>query len=583
MNEETSFPSPPSPPPTPTDEGARRAPAAAEGPHLRRAGPAPRRPARRRGDGLLGAHARPGPDLPAHHGGPRPHGPVPHRLGQDGGVRHPVRERHRQPRRQVRAGHRALADARAGAAGRGRAGQDLRLPPDHGGAGLRRRAHGAAGRAAARGRPDRVRHAGPRARPPAARHAAPRPRRAPCSTSATRCSRWASRRTSRRSSRRRPPSGRRCCSRPRCPRGSSGCRGGSCATPSSSSCRPTTSASTRSSTSTTRSPPCSARPSCCASWPSRIPSRPSSSATRARRRGASPSSCASTATTPRRSRPTSRRPTASACSGACARAASSSSSRPTSRRAASTSRALSHVFNYTFPEAPEIYVHRTGRTGRAGKHGTAVSLIGPTEVGSFYYLKLLYKIRPEERALPSETEIRSRREGERVSVLRAALSADPGAEWRGLGRRLTSAVDGERLIAALLARSFKDVENMPALPKPPAPVAVPAARTESRTESYDRSRDRDRSATATAAPPPPPARSRPPRERDRERPRERDRVDASPGAPPAERDIRRDWRDTRPSEGAPAADVVGVAPPSCPPCARLETGTRIGLRGTPGR
>jgi ATP-dependent RNA helicase DeaD len=61
---------------------------------------------------------------------------------------------------------------------------------------------------------------------------------------------------------------------------------------------------------------------------------------------------------------------------------------------------LSHVFNYTFPESPEVYVHRTGRTGRAGRKGTAVSLIGPTEVGSFYYLKLLYKIKPEERALP---------------------------------------------------------------------------------------------------------------------------------------------------------------------------------------
>ena len=62
---------------------------------------------------------------------------------------------------------------------------------------------------------------------------------------------------------------------------------------------------------------------------------------------------------------------------------------------------LSHVFNYTFPEAPEIYIHRTGRTGRAGRKGTASSLIGPTEVWSFYYLELLYKIKPEERSLPS--------------------------------------------------------------------------------------------------------------------------------------------------------------------------------------
>ena len=133
---------------------------------------------------------------------------------------------------------------------------------------------------------------------------------------------------------------------------------------------------------------------------------------------------------------------------------------------------LSHVFNYTFPEAPEIYIHRTGRTGRAGRKGTAISLIGPTEVGSFYYLKLLYKIKPEERSLPSEAEIRSHREGERVQVLRRALEGDPGAEWRALARRLVSAVDGERLVAALLAHSYASVEGMPVVAKP-RPVASP--------------------------------------------------------------------------------------------------------------
>src|SRR3954470_22081258 len=139
---------------------------------------------------------------------------------------------------------------------------------------------------------------------------------------------------------------------------------------------------------------------------------------------------------------------------------------------------LSHVFNYTFPESPEIYIHRTGRTGRAGKNGTAVSLIGPTEVGSFYYLKLLYKIKPDERALPSEVEIRSRREGERVLVLRQGLAEDPGSEWRSLGRRLMDTVDGERLVASRLARSFAKDEGMPAAPKAaPAPVPItPASR-----------------------------------------------------------------------------------------------------------
>ena len=158
---------------------------------------------------------------------------------------------------------------------------------------------------------------------------------------------------------------------------------------------------------------------------------------------------------------------------------------------------LTHVFNYTFPDSPEVYIHRTGRTGRAGKHGTAISMIGPTEVGPFYYLKLLYKIKPEERALPSEAEIRSHREGERVIVLRQALKAsgEPNAEWRSLARRLMGAIDGEALVASLLARSFASLENMPAAPTPPPPVSAaprPAQPREPRPERSDRPDRADR-------------------------------------------------------------------------------------------
>lgn len=40
---------------------------------------------------------------------------------------------------------------------------------------------------------------------------------------------------------------------------------------------------------------------------------------------------------------------------------------------------LSHVFNYDLPEVPETYVHRIGRTGRAGKTGIAIAFCDPEE------------------------------------------------------------------------------------------------------------------------------------------------------------------------------------------------------------
>ncbi len=82
---------------------------------------------------------------------------------------------------------------------------------------------------------------------------------------------------------------------------------------------------------------------------------------------------------PRRSTATSRNPSASARSRASRRARSPCSWPPTSPRAASTSTAVSHVINYDLPHVPESYVHRIGRTARAGAGGTAIAFCAPEE------------------------------------------------------------------------------------------------------------------------------------------------------------------------------------------------------------
>ncbi|MEN8115786.1 MAG: DEAD/DEAH box helicase [Bacteroidota bacterium] len=42
---------------------------------------------------------------------------------------------------------------------------------------------------------------------------------------------------------------------------------------------------------------------------------------------------------------------------------------------------LTHVINYNLPDDPEVYIHRSGRTGRAGKRGISVTLIHLREKG----------------------------------------------------------------------------------------------------------------------------------------------------------------------------------------------------------
>lgn len=52
---------------------------------------------------------------------------------------------------------------------------------------------------------------------------------------------------------------------------------------------------------------------------------------------------------------------------------------------------LSHVVNYEMPEQAETYVHRIGRTGRAGKQGIAISLCDYSEVSSLLSIERLIK------------------------------------------------------------------------------------------------------------------------------------------------------------------------------------------------
>jgi ATP-dependent RNA helicase DeaD len=48
---------------------------------------------------------------------------------------------------------------------------------------------------------------------------------------------------------------------------------------------------------------------------------------------------------------------------------------------------LTHVINYNLPDDPEVYIHRSGRTGRAGKTGESVSILHSKEMGKIKQLE----------------------------------------------------------------------------------------------------------------------------------------------------------------------------------------------------
>src|SRR5665648_50228 len=66
---------------------------------------------------------------------------------------------------------------------------------------------------------------------------------------------------------------------------------------------------------------------------------------------------------------------------------------------------LTHVINYSMPDDPEIYIHRSGRTGRAGKNGISVSIVHLKETGRLKQIERLSRKKFERKMVPGGEEI----------------------------------------------------------------------------------------------------------------------------------------------------------------------------------
>ena len=67
---------------------------------------------------------------------------------------------------------------------------------------------------------------------------------------------------------------------------------------------------------------------------------------------------------------------------------------------------VTHVFNYHIPFNPESYVHRIGRTGRADKDGTAITLVTPMEFRELQRIKKSVGAKMEQANIPTISEVK---------------------------------------------------------------------------------------------------------------------------------------------------------------------------------
>jgi ATP-dependent RNA helicase DeaD len=126
---------------------------------------------------------------------------------------------------------------------------------------------------------------------------------------------------------------------------------------------------------------------------------------------------------------------------------------------------ITHVINYDIPQDHESYVHRIGRTGRAGKKGVAITFIEPREYRQLKIIEKLAKTRIIRKQLPSSADILERQREIIKNRLIQTLDRRGFTDYHSIIMDLSADYDPVDIAAAavkLHQEGFKEKEEEPA-------------------------------------------------------------------------------------------------------------------------
>ncbi len=127
---------------------------------------------------------------------------------------------------------------------------------------------------------------------------------------------------------------------------------------------------------------------------------------------------------------------------------------------------ISHVFNYHIPFDPESYVHRIGRTGRAGTKGKAITLLTPLEFKELQRIKQKVGTSMAHAFVPSKNDLRSTTIENMVKTIEEQKIYD---EAHKVLDRLKEDIDEETIMFKLISMIL-DKQDI----KGPSNIGIPA-------------------------------------------------------------------------------------------------------------
>ncbi|WP_156919541.1 DEAD/DEAH box helicase [Atopobacter phocae] len=131
---------------------------------------------------------------------------------------------------------------------------------------------------------------------------------------------------------------------------------------------------------------------------------------------------------------------------------------------------VTHVYNYDIPQDPESYVHRIGRTGRAGNKGASITFVTPSEMDYLRVIEDLTKRRMTSLRPPSSQEAREGQLMSAVEEVEGIIKNGFNDSDYKVAQELAKTFSSEDLAAALLSYLAKDPTNVEVKITPQRPL-----------------------------------------------------------------------------------------------------------------
>ena len=118
---------------------------------------------------------------------------------------------------------------------------------------------------------------------------------------------------------------------------------------------------------------------------------------------------------------------------------------------------LTHVINYSLPQNSEIYIHRIGRTGRAGRHGVAISFVTPGERRKLKFIEKDIGNEIPQKKLPEIADIIEAKKQQFAENIALLLETGDSADYLNFAEELcTLSGHPAEAMAAVLKLHFKN-------------------------------------------------------------------------------------------------------------------------------